>query len=101
MCHWVFVAKSADGVDVREESHSIEHVTVIQQPNGNVQFSDIQKLFGCGVCVALDVKCTLSVRQFFAHCVGSFCRSWPVPCSMQRLLSDVAPDNTGPTHQIA
>ena len=44
------MSKSAigyDGVGVREETHSIEHVTVIQQPNGYVQFSDIQKRFGC------------------------------------------------------
>ena len=45
--HWVFVAEGADGVGVKGETHSIEHVTVIQQPNGYVQFSDIQKLFGC------------------------------------------------------
>ena len=56
-----------------EETHSVEYGTVIQQPNGYVQFRDIQKRLGCprdrcGGCVALDVKCTLSVRPFCAHC---------------------------------
>ena len=102
----VFVAESADGVDVREETHSKEHVTVVQQPNGYVQFSGHSEAFRVSVRWVLGLCCAGCEGYTFCSpilCTLEQVSAHPAQCHAQckRLLSDVAPDNTGPAHQIA